>query len=38
VLKQIAPHLAVIHAQNESLAHFDAGARQDLLDAFAGVD
>jgi len=25
VLKQIAPHLAVIHAQNESLAHFDAG-------------
>jgi len=28
VLKQIAPHLAVIHAQNESLAHFDAGARQ----------
>ena len=38
VLKQIAPHLAVIHAQNESLANFDARARQDLLDAFAGVD
>jgi len=27
VLKQIAPHLAVIHAQNESLANFDARAR-----------
>jgi DNA repair protein RecN (Recombination protein N) len=38
VLKQIAPHLAVIHAQNESLANFDAAARQNLLDAFAGVD
>jgi DNA repair protein RecN (Recombination protein N) len=38
VLKQIAPHLAVVHAQNESLAHFDAAARQDLLDAFAGVE
>ena len=37
VLKQIAPHLAVIHAQNESLAHFDATARQSLLDAFAGI-
>ncbi|MGB6384857.1 MAG: DNA repair protein RecN [Terriglobales bacterium] len=38
VLKQIAPHLAVIHAQNESLANFDAAARQELLDAYAGVD
>jgi DNA repair protein RecN (Recombination protein N) len=38
VLKQIAPHLAVIHAQNESLANFDAAARQDLLDVYAGVD
>ena len=38
VLKQIAPHLAVIHAQNESIVNFDATARQDLLDAFAGVD
>jgi DNA repair protein RecN (Recombination protein N) len=38
VLKQIAPHLAVIHAQNESIAHFDAAARQALLDAYAGVD
>lgn len=38
VLKQIAPHLSVIHAQNESLAHFDAAARQDLLDAYAGIE
>src|SRR5271163_2769087 len=38
VLKQIAPHLAVIHAQNESILNFDAAARQDLLDAYAGVE
>src|SRR3979409_908182 len=38
VLKQIAPHLAVVHAQNESIVHFDAGARQELLDAFAGIE
>jgi len=38
VLKQIGPHLAVIHAQNESLVNFDAAARQDLLDAYAGVE
>ncbi len=38
VLKQIAPHLAVIHAQNESIAHFDAAARQALLDAYAGIE
>jgi DNA repair protein RecN (Recombination protein N) len=38
VLKTIAPHLAIIHAQNESLAHFDSAARQELLDNFAGVD
>jgi DNA repair protein RecN (Recombination protein N) len=38
VLKQIAPHLAVIHAQNESIVNFDASARQGLLDAYAGVE
>jgi len=38
VLKQIAPHLAVIHAQNESIVNFDATARQELLDAYAGVE
>jgi DNA repair protein RecN (Recombination protein N) len=38
VLKQIAPHLAAIHAQNESIANFDAAARLDLLDAYAAVE
>jgi len=35
VLRQLAPHLATIHAQNESILSFDAAARLDLLDAFA---
>ncbi|MGD0212876.1 MAG: DNA repair protein RecN [Terriglobales bacterium] len=38
VLRQIAPHLAVIHAQNESIVNFDVAARQELLDAYAGVE
>ena len=37
VLKQIAPWLAIIHAQNESLVNFDAAARQTLLDAYAAI-
>ncbi|HET7748398.1 MAG TPA: AAA family ATPase, partial [Terriglobales bacterium] len=37
VLRQVAPHLAAIHAQSESLVSFDAAARLELLDAFAGV-
>ncbi len=37
VLRQLAPHLAVIHAQNESLLSFDASARLKLLDAFADI-
>ena len=36
-LRQLAPHLATIHAQNESLAGFDAAARLALLDAYAGT-
>ncbi len=32
VLRQLAPHLATIHAQNESLLSFDAAARLELLD------
>jgi DNA repair protein RecN (Recombination protein N) len=36
VLRQLAPHLATIHAQNESILSFDAPARLDLLDGFAG--
>ncbi len=35
VLRQLAPHLAAVHAQNESILSFDAAARLELLDAFA---
>ena len=35
VLRQLAPHLATIHAQNESILSFDAPARLALLDSFA---
>ena len=38
VLKQLAPHLAVVHAQNESMMAFDPQARLELLDVAAGVD
>ena len=38
VLRQLAPHLATIHAQNESLLSFDAPARLALLDSFAGSE
>jgi DNA repair protein RecN (Recombination protein N) len=38
VLKQLAPRLAAIHAQNESILAFDAAARLALLDSYAGVD
>ena len=37
VLRQLAPYLATIHAQNESILSFDAAARLELLDAFAGT-
>jgi len=36
VLRQLAPNLAIIHAQNESILSFDGPARLELLDAFAG--
>jgi len=36
VLRQLAPHLATIHAQNESILSFDGPARLELLDAYAG--
>jgi len=36
VLRQLSPHLATIHAQNESLSSFDAATRLELLDTFAG--
>ena len=38
VLKQLAPHLAVIHAQNAAVLAFDAGSRLALLDSFGGCD
>ena len=37
VLRQLALHLATIHAQNESLVSFDADVRRTLLDAFASI-
>jgi DNA repair protein RecN (Recombination protein N) len=37
VLRQLAPYLATIHAQNESLLSFDASTRLRLLDAFANI-
>ena len=37
VLRQLAPFLATIHAQNESILSFDAAARLELLDAFTGT-
>jgi DNA repair protein RecN (Recombination protein N) len=37
LLKQLAPHIASIHAQNESLVSFDAGVRLQLLDQYAGT-
>src|SRR5271169_6772091 len=36
VLRLLAPHLATIHAQNESILSFDGPARLGLLDTFAG--
>src|SRR5271168_1764226 len=36
VLRLLAPHLATIHAQNESILAFDGPARLGLLDSFAG--
>jgi DNA repair protein RecN (Recombination protein N) len=36
VLRLLGPHLATIHAQNESILSFDGPARRGLLDSFAG--
>jgi DNA repair protein RecN (Recombination protein N) len=38
VLKQLAPVLASVHAQRESILSFDEGTRLDLLDSFVGAD
>ena len=37
VLRQLAPHLAIVHAQSETILSFDAEARLGLLDAFAST-
>ncbi len=37
VLKLLAPELALIHAQSETLAGFDANQQRLLLDRFAGI-
>ncbi len=37
VLRQLAPYLATIHAQNESLLSFDAPTRLRLIDTFANT-
>jgi DNA repair protein RecN (Recombination protein N) len=38
VLRQLAPNLATIHAQSESILSFDAVARLELLDVFVGSE
>ncbi len=38
VLRRLAPYLATIHAQNESLVSFDGEARLQLLDSYAGCN
>ena len=38
VLKLLAPNLAIIHAQSESILLFDGPARLELLDTFAGIE
>jgi len=37
VLKQLAPELALVHAQSESLSSFDSSQQRILLDRFAGI-
>jgi DNA repair protein RecN (Recombination protein N) len=37
VLKQLAPELALVHAQSESLSSFDSSQQRLLLDRFGGI-
>ncbi len=37
VLKQLAPELALVHAQSETLSSFDPTQQRILLDRFAGI-
>jgi len=38
VLRQLAPELALVHAQSESLSSFDQGQQRALLDRFGAID
>jgi DNA repair protein RecN (Recombination protein N) len=38
VLRQLAPELALVHAQSESLGSFDQAQQRILLDRFGGLD
>jgi DNA repair protein RecN (Recombination protein N) len=38
VLRQMAPELALVHAQSETLTSFDQQQQLGLLDRFAGID
>jgi DNA repair protein RecN (Recombination protein N) len=37
VLKELAPELALVHAQTETLTSFDQGQQRHLLDRFGGI-
>jgi DNA repair protein RecN (Recombination protein N) len=37
VLRQLAPELALVHAQSETLSSFDQAQQRSLLDRFAGL-
>jgi DNA repair protein RecN (Recombination protein N) len=37
VLKQLAPELALVHAQTETLSSFDQAQQRNLLDRFGGI-
>src|SRR5580658_6499596 len=37
VLRQLAPELALVHSQSETLGAFDAAQQRGLLDRFAGI-
>src|SRR5580658_7400237 len=37
VLKQLAPELALVHAQSETLSSFDQAQQKHLLDRFGGI-
>ena len=38
VLRQLAPELALVHAQSETLGSFDQAQQRGLLDRFAGIN